>query len=124
LFVQLQPLETMASAQHQLGQLAMRRGQFEQARAMTRKALGNWAKYGDQAEVANQYYQLGSIAKLSGELDRAQERHTEVLAVRERIGEPSAMARSYHELGLVTQARGQFEEADAWYALHWPSGRN
>jgi tetratricopeptide (TPR) repeat protein len=105
----------LATAYHQLGNVAYARGALDDAEAWYKKSLAIKEALGDRAGMAMSYHQLGMVAQQRGALDDAEALYKKSLAIKEALGDRPGMATSYHQLGNVAYARGALEDAEAWY---------
>lgn len=100
---------------HQLGNIALQRGSFEEADAWYRKSLAVHEELGNRAGMAGCYHQLGMLAQTRGSYEEALALYHQSLEISEELGNRSETGASYHELGNVFFVRGQYEEALEWY---------
>ena len=110
-----------AATEHTLGMLAQRRGDYDAAEPLYRRALETSERIGDQAAMAAGYYQLGWLAHLRGDYDTAEPLYRRTLEINERIGDQAGMAKSYHQLGWLAHLRGDYDAAEALTAGPWRS---
>ena len=100
---------------HQLGMLAQKRGDYEEADRQYQRALDISERLGDQAGMATGYHQLGILAQHRGDYEEADRQYQRALDISERLGDQAGMASSYHQLGRLAQERGDDEEAVRQY---------
>ncbi|NBC34506.1 MAG: tetratricopeptide repeat protein [Alphaproteobacteria bacterium] len=105
----------LAVACHQLGIVAQKRGDLDDAERWYRKSLEMWQALGDRPGMATTYHQLGMVAQERGDLDDAERWYRKALGIDEALGERPGMAQSYHQLGMVAQERGDLDDAERWY---------
>jgi tetratricopeptide (TPR) repeat protein len=99
----------------ELGVVAHRRGDYDQALDSYRKALEIEHALGDRAGKARSYHNLGAIAEVRGDHDQALNWYRKSLEILEALGDRGGMAKSYHQLGIVTEGRGDDEQALDWF---------
>jgi tetratricopeptide (TPR) repeat protein len=107
--------ESLSTAYHQLGVIALHRGQLNNAEGWCRKALTIHQEIDDRLGIAKSYHQLGTIAQLSNQLDAASEWYHKALLTFEDVGNRPGMGMSYHQLGTVAQEQQQLDDAERWY---------
>ena len=78
----------------QLGIIAQRRGQLDQATDWYAKALAINREYGHQPGIAENYEQLGQVAQLRGQLEDAARWYGRSLAISRELGDRPAAAPS------------------------------
>ena len=100
---------------HQLGIIALDRGDFEQAARQYLRAREAFKRLGDEAGVANTYHQLGKISQARGDYAEAARRYRRSINLNKQIGNHSGMAKAYHQLGMLAHDRGVYAEADRHY---------
>jgi tetratricopeptide (TPR) repeat protein len=100
---------------HQLGIIAQRRGDYDQALGWYRKSLEIEEALGNRAGMAGSYHQLGTLAQQRGDYDQALDWYRKSLEINEALGNRAGMAGSYHQLGTVAQQRGDYDQALDWY---------
>ncbi len=105
----------LANQYHQLGIVAQKRGDLDQADGWYRKSLTTFEELDNRPGMATSYHQLGNVAQDRGDLDQADDWYRKSLTIREELGNRPGMAESYHQLGIVAQKRGDLDEADDWY---------
>ena len=96
---------------HQLGNLAYRRGAYDQALDWSRRTLRVDKALGNKVGVATEYRQLGLVAQQRGAYDEARFWYKKSLQISEELSDREGMARSCHQLGTVAQK----DEAQDWY---------
>jgi tetratricopeptide (TPR) repeat protein len=99
----------------QLGNVALLRGDYDEAARQYQRALEVFERIGDQAGMATSYHQLGMIAQERGDYDEAARQYQRSLDIRERLGNQAGIASSYHQFGLLAQDRGDYDEAARQY---------
>jgi predicted ATPase/DNA-binding SARP family transcriptional activator len=107
------------------GALAWRRGDYDQAAALSEKGLGLYQKTGDRRGIASALNVLGLVAHYRGEYQRAIGFYQESLDLCRALGDPRGEASTLNNLGRVAyyqgdhaQAQGLLEQSLAlWQAL-------
>ena len=105
----------IAAVYHQLGNIAHRRGQLDDAEDWYRKALAVKEELGDRSAILSDYHQLGMNALARRRMDEAEDWYRKALTIREELGDRLGMAGTYHELGNTAHRRGQLDDAEGWY---------
>ena len=100
---------------HQLGEVALRRGDVAKAENWYRKSLEINESLGDRLGTARSYHQLGMVMQERGDLVESEGWYRKSLEIKESLGDRSGMAKSYHELGIVMQEQGNLVESEGWY---------
>ncbi|MHB9860959.1 tetratricopeptide repeat protein [Streptomyces sp. YIM S03343] len=100
---------------HQLGIIAQRRGDYQEAEERYRASLTIKEELGDRSGIAGSYHQLGMIAQRRGDYQQAEERYRASLTIKEELGDRSGIAGSYHQLGIIAQRRGDYQQAEERY---------
>jgi tetratricopeptide (TPR) repeat protein len=99
----------------QLGLVAQRRGDYDQAERHYQRALHVSEQVGDQAGMAPIYQRLGILAHQRGDYDQAERHYQRALHVSEQVGDQAGIAASYHNLGILAQHRGDYDQAERQY---------
>jgi tetratricopeptide (TPR) repeat protein/biotin operon repressor len=117
-------LETLASehefetyralASAKLGEVAERRGEFDQAQAHCETALDIAAAIGDRTIEAVALGKLGEIAAEQGEYDRAEEYYERSLAIQRDIGDRDGEAETLHNLGRLERFWSEYDRAQEY----------
>jgi len=105
----------LAIVYHQLGMVAQRRGDLDQAEDWYKKSLEIEEALGNRPGMANSYGQLGILAQRRGDLDQAEDWYKKSLEIEEALGNRPGMANSYGQLGILAQRRGDLDQAEDWY---------
>ncbi len=100
---------------HQVGVLAWRHGDYDEAARQYQRALDISEQLGDQDGMASGYHQLGWLAQMRGDLDEAARQYQRALDIKVRLGDQAAIANSYGQLGNLAQTRGDLDEAARQY---------
>lgn len=104
-----------AAWSYQLGILAHRRGDYDEAERRYQQALDIDERLGNQAGIATSYHQLGILAHDRGDYPKAERRYQQALDINERLGNQANIATSYHQLGRLAHDRGDYPEAERRY---------
>jgi tetratricopeptide (TPR) repeat protein len=104
----------------QLGLVAHRRGDYNQATHYYQRSLDISEQLDDQASMALNYHRLGILAQDRGDYDQAERHYQRSLHIKERRDDQAGMADSYHQLGVLAQHRGDYDQAERHYqrSLH------
>jgi tetratricopeptide (TPR) repeat protein len=105
---------TAAMTYHQLGRIAERRRDFEQAEEWCRKSLAIDEKQENEHGEAIMCQQLGLISLARRDFDRAEQWYLKSLAIEEKQGIEYGAASTYGQLGILAGERGHFEQAGQW----------
>ncbi len=105
----------IAVAYHQLGMVAEKRRQFEQAEQYSLKALKIREDAGDLYNAASDYHQLGRVAEEQRQFEDARQYYLKALKIYEDAGDLYNAASEYHQLGTVAYQQRQFEQARQYY---------
>lgn len=109
-------LQGKARAMSNLGTLAQRRGDPEEAVARFARALELQRELGLARDVATSLNNLGFVYSTDlAQYDVALEHHHDALAVRERLGDSSTIALSLNNIGIVHARMGQHPLARSYY---------
>jgi tetratricopeptide (TPR) repeat protein len=100
---------------HQLGMIALHRGDYDQALDWYRQALTIFEELGNRVNMAVSYHQLGIVAYWRGDYDQALDWYRQALTIREELGDRRGIATSYHELGMVAFRQEDYDQALDWY---------
>jgi len=99
----------------QLGILAYRLGDYDEAARQYQRSLDIAERLGNEAGMADGYLNLGILAQERGDYDEAARQYQRALDFRERLGDEAGMADAYHNLGTLAQARRDYDEAARQY---------
>jgi tetratricopeptide (TPR) repeat protein len=105
----------IAGVYHQLGMVAQKQRQFEQARQYYLKALKIKEDAGDLYNAADEYHQLGMVAEEQRQFEQARQYYLKALKIVEDAGDSYSASREYHHLGMVAEEQRQFEQAQQYY---------
>lgn len=98
-----------------LGQVAVERGEYDEAETLYRNALAAYRELDDQLGIADSLRHLGSVAQLRSNLDAAETRYARSLRIYLDLGANRKTAQALSDLGSVAQDRGDFETARRHY---------
>ena len=105
----------VASAYHQLGNIALKKQDFVGAEGWYKKALEIFEKEGDEKGVATTYCQFGYIAQKQRDFASAETWYKKAQAIEEKQGDEHDVASTYHQLGMIAEEQGDFARAADWY---------
>lgn len=105
----------LAVTYHQLGTVAINRGQLTAAEDLFEKAIAIRQEADEQDLLATDYHQLGIIAFRRGLLGDAEEWWRKALALADASGAESTAAGANFQLGLAAQLRSRWDEAERRY---------
>ncbi|MGI3226041.1 tetratricopeptide repeat protein [Streptomyces sp. GTA36] len=104
-----------SAAHHQLGLVALNRGDLRTAERHYRNALAIDEGFGDQIGVATNHRQLGMIAQLRGDYRQAEYSYRNALSIFEDLGDRAGIAATHLRLGVIAQLRGDYRQAEYSY---------
>ncbi len=107
--------QRLATSYHQLGMVALERGDLAAAEGWYRKALEIFEALGDRPGMGASYHQLGMVAQKRGDLAAAEGWCRKALEIYKALGDRPHMAMVYHQLGIVAQLQGDVAAAEGWY---------
>jgi tetratricopeptide (TPR) repeat protein/S1-C subfamily serine protease len=99
----------------QLGDVAMKRGQYERAEALSLESLKISERLGRHDQMAMCYDHLGLIAQFRGEFDLAEARYLKAQEIKKLANDQRGVAKSYTLLGRIAEIRQDYERAQACY---------
>jgi predicted ATPase/tRNA A-37 threonylcarbamoyl transferase component Bud32 len=97
-----------------LGDVARRRGDFEEARLYFSRCLALCERMGDQMKIGQALIRLGLVARIQGDYPLAESYYRRGLAVFEALDEPVRMASVQSGMGLIASDQGRMDEAKAY----------
>ena len=97
------------------GLLACRRGDYEQAEALSEEALCLSGEVGLELVAAAALNTLAMVAQRRGDYATARVRFDEAIGLRRRVGDEAGAARALANLGLAADERGDVATARACY---------
>ncbi len=98
-------------ALHQLGMIALARGQLAAAEGWYLRSLAIAERVGNRPGMASAYHELGIVAHDRGRLAEAEDWHRRSLALHEELGYKPGAAKACYELGNVAEKLGRLDEA-------------
>ncbi|MSQ06431.1 MAG: tetratricopeptide repeat protein [Dehalococcoidia bacterium] len=104
-----------AAVHHQLGVIALRRGQVDAAEGCFQQSLGIIEGGEDPASAADDYYSLGQVKQYQRRYTEAKEWFKKALDLHQRIPDQEEMVKDYRALGLMCQMKFEYDEAHSWY---------
>jgi predicted ATPase/class 3 adenylate cyclase/Tfp pilus assembly protein PilF len=96
------------------GILALRQGEYSEARALFYGSLKIQRALGDKAGIAQTLNNLGLAARKQGDYAEARALHEESLAIRRELGYKLGIASALNNLGLVAGEQGDYGKAGAF----------
>jgi len=104
-----------ASTYHQLGIVAQKLREFEEARHHYQQALQIDIEFNDRYSQASTYHHLGSVAEELREFEDARRHYQQALQIYIEFNDRYSQARTYHHLGIVAAELREFEDARHHY---------
>ncbi|MES2459106.1 MAG: tetratricopeptide repeat protein, partial [Armatimonadota bacterium] len=98
-----------------LGNLAMHRGNFDEAKALYHEALELHHEQGNTRGAARTLLMLGNLAGNQADFTAARRCYEESLELSRRIEDQSGIALVFQNLGVITARQEHLEEAMDWY---------
>jgi tetratricopeptide (TPR) repeat protein len=105
----------IASLNHNLGNIAIEKRQFDEAATYYQKALKIFEDAGDDYKAAGVYHQLGRVAQDQRQFGEAGSYYQKALKIFEDAEDVYNAAHVYHQLGVVAKYQRQFDEAQVYY---------
>jgi tetratricopeptide (TPR) repeat protein len=99
----------------QLGTLALRRGDYDEAARQYQRALDISTRSRDQEGMASVYHNLGVLASQRGDYDQAVRQYQRALDINKRLNNQAQMAAGHNQLGILARRRGDYDEAARQY---------
>ncbi|MDJ0705470.1 MAG: tetratricopeptide repeat protein [Leptolyngbyaceae cyanobacterium MO_188.B28] len=106
---------TIAVAYHNLGIVAEKQRQFDQAVAYYQKSLEILEAAGNDYNAASDYHQLGNVAEAQRQFDQAVAYYQKALEIYEAAGDDYNAADEYQGLGDVAKEQGNLDAAATYY---------
>jgi tetratricopeptide (TPR) repeat protein len=103
----------LAGIYHQLGVVAQKLKQFQQAQEYYQQALD--IKYGDRYSQAGTYFQLGVVTQQLRQFQQAREYYQQALDIEIEYGDRYKQSITIHQLGRVAEELRQFQQAQEYY---------
>ncbi len=104
-----------AAVYHQMGAVALKRWQLEQAEDWYAKSLAIIENGEDRASVADNYYGMGLVMQYQRRYTEAREWFSKSLDIHQRLEDLEEMVKDYRSLGACAQFRFEYQEAESWY---------
>ncbi len=101
----------IATELSELGQLALRQGDYDTARTQLEEAVALEQVAGDRWFAAHSIRSLGDVAWHQGDLARAQALYTESLALYRELGDTLRASAALRNLGHIARDQGDYSEA-------------
>ncbi|MGK7896965.1 MAG: tetratricopeptide repeat protein [Xenococcus sp. (in: cyanobacteria)] len=105
----------LASTYHQLGMVADKLRQYQQAQDYYQQALEIYIEFGERYSQASTYHELGSVARELRQYQQAQDYYQQALSIKIEFGERFSQANTYHQLGMVADELRQYQQAQDYY---------
>lgn len=110
----------------QLGALALRRGEYEDARERYQAALEKFRQTGESRDLADMHHQLGTVLRKmagsrkqeapdNGLLTQAEAHYRQAFQIRDSLGDRIEAAQSAGQLALVFASVHRYADAEDWY---------
>ena len=104
-----------AAVYHQLGEVALKRWQLDDAEEWFTKSLAIIESGEDRAPVADDYYSMGLVRQYQRRYTEARDWFSKSLDIHQRLEDVEEMVKDYRSLGLCAQFRFEYQEAESWY---------
>ncbi len=104
-----------AAVYHQMGEVALKRWQLDQAEEWYAKSLEIIENGEDRASVADDYYSIGLVRQYQRRYTEARDWFSKSLDIHQRLEDVEEMVKDYRSLGLCAQFRFEYQEAESWY---------
>ena len=104
-----------AAVYHQMGEVALKRWQLDQAEEWYAKSLEIIESGDDHASVADDYYGMGLVRQYQRRYTEARDWFSQSLDIHQRLEDVEEMVKDYRSLGLCAQFRFEYQEAESWY---------
>jgi predicted ATPase/class 3 adenylate cyclase/uncharacterized protein HemY len=98
-----------------VGRLALRQGDYQEAREYFEEGLAAYRRAGDGTGIATSLNNLGILAYDQGEDERARTLYEESLALRREVGDKRGIAISLNNLGILAFSHEEYEKARTQY---------
>ncbi|WP_223269923.1 tetratricopeptide repeat protein [Nostoc sp. 'Peltigera membranacea cyanobiont' 213] len=98
-----------------LGNVAEKQKQFDQAQSFYLKTLRIREDAGDLYKAASTYHNLGVLAQNQEKFDQALDYYLKALKIYQHAGDFYKAAGTYHQLGRLAQTQQQFDQAVDYY---------
>ena len=104
-----------AAVYHQMGEVALKRWQLDEAEQWYEKSLAIIEGGEDVATVADDYYGMGLVRQYQRRYTEARDWFSKSLDIHQRLEDVEEMVKDYRSLGLCAQFRFEYQEAESWY---------
>lgn len=104
-----------AAVYHQMGEVALKRWQLDQAEEWYAKSLAIIESGEDRASVADDYYGMGMVRQYQRRYTDARDWFSKSLDIHQRLEDIEEMVKDYRSLGICAQFRFEYQEAESWY---------
>ena len=104
-----------AAVCHQMGEVALKRWQLDQAEDWYARSLAIIEDGEDRASVADDYYGMGLVRQYQRRYTEARDWFSKSLDIHQRLEDAEEMVKDYRSLGLCAQFRFEYQEAESWY---------
>lgn len=101
------------SSMNWLGQVYLKRGEYEEARAELERARDSFRELGDRFGEATARHNLATIMLNQGDYEKARVEFEEVLQIRQEIGDRTGEATTRQQLATIAAKQGDYEAARA-----------
>ena len=105
----------VASASHNLANIAFDQGNYELARQRYHECLDLSREIGDRAKEASSLNNLGILASYQGDVAATRYYYEAAVTIRREIGDRAGMGASLNNLGILARDAGEYEQALALY---------
>jgi len=107
--------DAIAASYHNLGHIAQKQRQYDEATAYYRKALQIKENAQDWYNAASDYHNLGLVAQEKRQYEEARTFHRKALQIYEDAQDWYKAATVYRNLGIVAKEQRQYEEARTFH---------
>ena len=104
-----------AAVYHQMGEVALKRWQLDEAGEWYTKSLAIIEEGEDRASVGDDYYGMGQVRQYQRRYTEARDWFSKSLDIHQRLEDVEEMVKDYRSLGLCAQFRFEYQEAESWY---------
>lgn len=105
----------LAFSLHQLGDIAQRRMNYQQAEDYYQQSLVYSKMSHSSFSIASNLSELGQIARLRGNYQQAQEYYEQSIVIQETINDQRGKGVNYSNLGLLAFEMGNYPAAEAYF---------
>jgi tetratricopeptide (TPR) repeat protein len=113
----------LSNLMHKLGEVYLRRGEWEAAEGHYRAALDAAGEDGSPAWLTHLFTDWSLTAYRSGQMDRARHLANQALKQAHVANDSGALAQAHNMLGILAQAAGALEEAGTFFEASLESAR-